>query len=288
MSCTARLVEAFARLVSRMQTLVPSRLDHAAREDTMTRSMKDSVALVTGGAAGIGKAAALTFAAHGARVAIADLKAERGNEVVRTIERDGGRAIFVKTDVSRPGDVENLMGATVKAFGRIDCAFNNAGIEGTLAPTADCTEENFDRILAVNLKGVWLCLRYEIQQMLRQTEGGAIVNMSSVAGLVGFANLPAYVASKHGVVGLTKAAALEYAKNGIRINAICPGVIHTEMIDRVTGKEPAVEQQFIGLEPMGRMGTPSEIAEAAVWLCSRSASFVTGHALAVDGGLVAQ
>jgi NAD(P)-dependent dehydrogenase (short-subunit alcohol dehydrogenase family) len=254
----------------------------------MTQQMNGSVALVTGGAAGIGRAAALAFAAQGARVAIADVKVERGAQVVRAIEDSGGKAIFVKTDVSKTGEVEALIGRTVSAFGRLDYAFNNAGIEGQLATTADCTEENFDRVLAVNLKGLWLCLRFEIQQMLRQGGGGAIVNMSSVAGLVGFANLPAYAASKHGVVGLTKAAALEYAQKGIRVNAVCPGVIHTEMIDRVTGKDPAVEKQFVSLEPMGRMGTPEEIAEATVWLCSKAASFVTGHALAVDGGLVAQ
>ena len=254
----------------------------------MAKQMDGAVAIVTGGAAGIGKAASLAFAAEGAKVAIADLKLERGEEVAHRIERAGGRAIFVKTDVAKAADVEKLLGATVSAFGRLDYAFNNAGIEGQLATTGACSEENFDRTLAVNLRGLWLCLRQEIRQLLRQGNGGAIVNMASVAGLVGFANLPAYVASKHGVVGLTKSAALEYAQSGIRINAICPGVIHTEMIDRVTGKDPAVEKQFIDMEPMGRMGTPEEIAAGAVWLCSKAASFVTGHALAVDGGFVAR
>jgi NAD(P)-dependent dehydrogenase (short-subunit alcohol dehydrogenase family) len=253
----------------------------------MKKELEGSVALVTGGAAGIGKAASLAFARRGARVVIADLKVDRGNDVCQSIQRDGGEALFVKTDVSRTEDIERLIGKTVSTFGRLDSAFNNAGIEGQLAPTVDCSEENFDRTIAVNLRGIWLCMRYEIQQMLRHG-GGAIVNMSSVAGLVGFPNLPAYVASKHGVIGLTKTAALEYAKRRIRVNAICPGVIHTEMIDRVTGKNPAVEKQFIDLEPMGRMGTPEEIAEAAVWLCSTAASFVTGYALAVDGGFVAQ
>lgn len=254
----------------------------------MSKPMDGAVAIVTGGAAGIGKAAALAFAAEGAKVAIADLKLERGEEVAHGIERAGGRAIFVKTDVAKAADVEKLLGATLSAFGRLDYAFNNAGIEGQLAPTVACSEENFDRTLAVNLRGLWLCLRQEIHLLLKQKSGGAIVNMASVAGLVGFANLPAYVASKHGVVGLTKSAALEYATSGIRINAICPGVIHTEMVDRVTGKDPAVEKQFIDMEPMGRMGTPEEIAAGAVWLCSKAASFVTGIALAVDGGFVAR
>lgn len=253
----------------------------------MTTQLEGAVALVTGGAAGIGKAAALAFARNGAKVALCDLKAERGEEVAQAIERAGGRALFVRADVSRAGDVDALVKATVQAFGRLDCAFNNAGIEGQLASTVECSEENFDRTIAINLKGLWLCLRREIQEMLRQGSG-AIVNMSSVAGLVGFDNLPAYVASKHGVIGLTKSAALECATKGIRVNAVCPGVIHTEMIDRVTGKNPAIEQQFVNMEPMGRMGTPQEIAEAAVWLCSPAASFITGQALAIDGGLVAR
>lgn len=253
----------------------------------MKTEFTDSVALVTGGAAGIGKAAALAFARKGAKVALCDVKVERGEEVAHLVEQEGGRALFVKADVSKTGDVEKLVGATVSAFGRLDYAFNNAGIEGQMGTTAEGSEENFDRLIAINLKGVWLSMRYEIRQMLRQG-GGAIVNMSSVAGLVGFANLPVYVASKHGVVGLSKAAALEYAKQGIRINAICPGVIHTEMIDRITGNNATVEQQFVALEPMGRMGTPEEIAAGAVWLCSKGASFITGHALTVDGGLVAQ
>jgi NAD(P)-dependent dehydrogenase (short-subunit alcohol dehydrogenase family) len=254
----------------------------------MARQLRESVALITGGAAGIGRAAARAFAARGARVTIADVKISEGREVAAAIEREGGQALFVEADVSQRADVARLLEATLAAFGRLDVAFNNAGIEGTLASTADCTEENFDRTLGVNLKGTWLCMREEIAQMLRQGEGGAIVNMSSVAGLVGFANLPAYVASKHGVIGLTRAAALEYAATGIRINAVCPGVIHTEMIDRVTGRDPAIEKQFVDLEPMGRMGTPEEIADAAVWLASSAASFVTGHALAIDGGLVAR
>jgi NAD(P)-dependent dehydrogenase (short-subunit alcohol dehydrogenase family) len=254
----------------------------------MKLELEDKVALVTGGAAGIGRAAAIAFARNGAAVALSDLKQERGEEVAHTIEKGGGRAIFVHGDVSRPADVSRLVDMTVSTFGRLDCAFNNAGIEGEMNTTADCSEDNFDRTIAINLKGVWLCMARQIRQMLKQETGGAIVNMASVAGLVGFRNLPAYVASKHGVLGLTKTAALEYAGSRIRVNAVCPGVIHTEMIDRITGRDPAMEKQFIGLEPMGRMGTPEEIAAAAVWLCSDVASFVTGHPMTIDGGLVAQ
>lgn len=252
------------------------------------QQFENSVVLVTGGAAGIGKAAALAFAQRGAKVAIGDLDKDRGNAVAAEIGENGGQAIFIKTDVSKTGDVEKLIGKTVAEFGRINCAFNNAGIEGTPGNTVDCTEENFDRTVAINLKGTWLCMRYEIQQMLRQGHGGAIVNMSSVAGLVGFANLPAYVASKHAVVGLTKTAALEYATTGIRINAVCPGFIQTQMVERLTGNDPEVQREFTEREPVGRMGTPEEAAEAALWLCSQWSSFVTGHAMAVDGGFVAQ
>jgi NAD(P)-dependent dehydrogenase (short-subunit alcohol dehydrogenase family) len=221
----------------------------------MQREMDGTVALVTGGAAGIGKAAAMAFAGQGARVVLGDVKDDQGNAVSQAIERAGGRALFVKADISKATDVEMLVEKAVTAFGRIDHAVNNAGIEGKLATTVDCTEANFDHIIAINLRGLWLCMRREIQQMLRQDTGGAIVNMSSVAGLVGFPKLPAYVASKHGVIGLTKSAALEYATHGIRINAICPGVIHTEMIDRVTGKNAEIEQEFTSLESMGPMGS---------------------------------
>lgn len=253
----------------------------------MNQSFEKTTVLITGGAAGIGKAAAIAFAARGANVSICDLKVERGEALAHEIEKTGGRAAFFSCDVSKTGDVEKLVAATVKQFGSLNYAFNNAGIEGVMASTDECTEENFDRVIAVNLKGTWLSMRYEIREMLRHGKG-AIVNNSSVAGLIGFANASAYVASKHAVVGLTKTAALEYANRGIRVNAICPGVIHTEMIDRVTGGNPQVERQFAELAPIARMGTPKEIADAAVWLCSEASSFVTGHALAVDGGFVAR
>jgi NAD(P)-dependent dehydrogenase (short-subunit alcohol dehydrogenase family) len=248
--------------------------------------MKDKVALVTGGSSGIGRAAALAFAREGAKVVVADVQVAGGQETVRLIGDAGGEAVFVRTDVASPVEVQALVDQAVQRYGRLDCAFNNAGIEGTLAPTAECSEENWNRTLEVNLKGVWLCMKAEIAQMLKQG-GGAIVNTASVAGLVGFQNLPAYCASKGGVVQLTRTAALEYAKMGIRINAVCPGVIRTAMVERVTGGNPQTEAQFVAMEPVGRMGTPEEVAAAVVWLCSDAASFVTGHPMVVDGGLVA-
>ena len=253
----------------------------------MTEVWKEKVALVTGGSSGIGRATALAFARRGAKVVIADVQAEDGEATARQIEHDGGEALFVQTDVSQPAQVESLIETIVDSYGRLDFACNNAGIEGEAAPTADCTEENWDRVLSINLKGVWLCLKHEIRQMLKQG-GGAIVNMSSVAGLVGSENVPAYAASKHGIVGLTRTAALEYADDGIRVNAICPGVIHTAMIERFTGGDKEVQENLAEGQPLGRMGKPKEIADAVTWLCSDSASFVTGHAMAVDGGFVAQ
>jgi NAD(P)-dependent dehydrogenase (short-subunit alcohol dehydrogenase family) len=251
------------------------------------KGLEGKVALVTGGSSGIGHATALAFAREGAKIVIADISVDRGNELVQKIQASGGGAIFFKADVSQPAQVEAVIGNAVEAYGHLDCAFNNAGIEGEMASTADCTEANWDRTIDVNLKGVWLCMKYELRQMLKQN-GGAIVNCASVAGLVGFQNLPAYVASKHGIVGLTKTAALECARSGIRVNAVCPGVIRTEMVERVTGGHPEAEAQFTALEPVGRMGTPQEVAEAAMWLCSDAASFVTGLVMAVDGGFVAQ
>ena len=212
---------------------------------------------------------------------------EGGEETVQQIKAAGGEAIFVKADVSQAADVEALITQTVETYGRLDCAFNNAGIEGGVKPTIDCTEEEFARTIAVNLTGVWLCMKYEIQQMLSQG-GGTIVNTASVAGLVGFPGLPDYVASKHGVLGLTKTAALEYAKSGIRVNAVCPGVIQTPMVERGAQLSPGFDELAVSMEPVGRFGQPAEIGEAVVWLCSEAASFVTGHPMTVDGGLVAQ
>lgn len=251
----------------------------------METIFKDKVALVTGGSSGIGKATAIAFAEKGASVVIVDWI--ENEETLNLIKACGGEAIFIKCDVSKATDVKAMVEKTIATFGRIDYAFNNAGIEGTNAKSADCTEENFDRTIGINLKGIWLCMKYEIPEILKQGKG-AIVNCSSVAGLVGFGGLPAYVASKHGVIGLTKTAALEYAKLGIRVNAVCPGVIKTPMMDRLTGSKKEAEEQFTGLEPVGRMGQPEEIANAVVWMCSDEASFVTGLAMAVDGGFVAQ
>ncbi len=252
----------------------------------MAQPMRGKVAVVTGGASGIGRAAARAFAREGARVVVADVLEDAGRETVRLIREAGGEAVFVRTDVSRPADVQAMVEETVRQFGRLDYAFNNAGIEGVMAPTADCPEDNWNRVMAVNLTGVWLCMKHEIPQMLRQG-GGAIVNTASVAGLVGFANMPAYCASKGGIIQLTRTAALEYARANIRVNAVCPGVIRTPMVERVIAANPQVEAQLTALEPVGRMGTPEEVAEAVVWLCSDAASFVTGHAMVVDGGFVA-
>ena len=253
----------------------------------MPGRLDNKIALVTGAGSGIGRATALVFAREGAKVVVADIVVEGGQETVQQIEAVGGEAIFVKADVSQAADVEALVAKTVETYGRLDCAFNNAGIEGGVKPTIDCTEEEFDRTIAVNLTGVWLCMKYELQQMLSQG-GGAIVNTASVAGLVGFPGLPDYVASKHGVVGLTKTAALEYAKSGIRVNAVCPGVIQTPMVERGAQLSPGFDELAVSMEPVGRFGQPSEIGEAVVWLCSDAASFVTGHPMVVDGGLVAQ
>ncbi|SHM57501.1 SDR family oxidoreductase [Flavobacterium xinjiangense] len=251
----------------------------------METIFKDKVALVTGGASGIGRATALAFAKKGAKVAVVDWK--ENDEIVDLIKELGSEAIFIKCDVSKAEEVKAMVAEAIAAFGRLDYAFNNAGIEGTQANTLECTEQNWDKTIGVNLKGIWLCMKHEIPELLKQGKG-AIVNCASVAGLIGFAGLPAYVASKHGVVGLTKTTALEYAKLGIRVNAVCPGVIQTPMIDRLTGKTKEAIEQFTGLEPMGRFGLPEEIANAVVWMCSDEASFVTGHAMTVDGGFVAQ
>jgi NAD(P)-dependent dehydrogenase (short-subunit alcohol dehydrogenase family) len=249
--------------------------------------LEGKVALVTGGSSGIGAATALSFAREGAKVVIGARRMAEGEKTAMLARQAGVEALFVKADVTEERDVEMLVQAAVDRFGRLDCAFNNAGITGTMARTAECTRENWDRTLAVNLTGVWLAMKYEIAHMLKQG-GGVIVNNASTAGLVGMRGGPAYSASKGGVVQLTRTAALEYAKSGIRINAVCPGFIETPMTGEHTERNPELESWIRKIQPMGRLGTAEEVAEAVVWLSTDAASFITGQALAIDGGLVAQ
>lgn len=253
------------------------------------KGFKDKVVIVTGGSQGIGRTAAQIFAQEGANVTVADVKLGEGEETVRLIKEAGGEAVFVKADISRESEVQMMVDFTIETYGRLDCAFNNAGVEASqaLTPLIESPVEEFDRLISVNLRGVFLCLKHEIPEMLK-VGGGAIVNTASVAGLVGFQLSAPYVASKHGVVGLTKAAALDYATSGIRVNAICPGVTRTPMVDALIGGDKELEAMIVGVHPMGRIASPEETARTAVWLCSEEASFVTGVALAVDGGLVAQ
>ncbi len=251
------------------------------------KMMRNRVALVTGAASGIGRATAIAFAREGASVVVADVDRTGGDETVRAINALDGKAIYIACDVSKANEIESLIERTVSTFGRLDYAFNNAGVEGLTAPVADCSLENWEQTIKVNLRGVLLCMKYEIQQMLKQG-AGAIVNCSSIAGMIGFPGIPAYVASKHGVIGLTKNAALEYAEKKIRVNAVCPGVIRTPMIDRFTKSDPKAYAQLVAAEPIARIGEPEEIAEAVLWLCSDKSSFVTGHSLVADGGWVAR
>jgi NAD(P)-dependent dehydrogenase (short-subunit alcohol dehydrogenase family) len=254
----------------------------------MATRLNGKVALVTGGGSGIGRASALAFAREGARVVVADVNVEGGQATAQAITSSGLDAIFVRADVTRTADVKAMIDKTIEAYGQLDCALNNAGIEGSVGVSiADYAEDDWDRVIDINLKGVWLCMKYEISRML-ESGGGTIVNTASIAGLVGGTFGSAYFASKHGVVGLTKAAAVEYGQANIRVNAVCPGVIQTEMAERLMQDKQEVETAVTSLHPMGRLGTPEEIAETVVWLSSSEASFVTGQALAVDGGYVAQ
>jgi NAD(P)-dependent dehydrogenase (short-subunit alcohol dehydrogenase family) len=253
----------------------------------MPGELDGKVALITGGSSGIGRATAMLFAREGARVVAADVDVEGGEATVRAIRDSGGEATFVRADVSNEAEVQALVGRVVETYGRLNCAHNNAGIGGSGALTADYLQEDWDRVIGVNLTGVWLCMKHEIPVMLGQG-GGTIVNTASVAGLGGALRLSAYVASKHGVIGLTRTAALEYAHAGLRINAICPGWTRTPLVESALASRPEMEAQINASEPLGRMATPEEIAEAVVWLSSDAASFVTGHAMVVDGGMRAR
>ena len=250
----------------------------------MENSFKDKVVLITGASFGIGKATALLFAAKGAKIVLVDWI--ENPETVQQIEALESPVLFIKCDVAQTEEVKAMVAQTITYFGRLDYAFNNAGIEGITAPIEECTEENWDKTMAVNLKGIWNCMKFQIPEMQKAGQG-AIVNCASIAGLIGYRGLSAYVASKHGIIGLTKTAALECATQGIRVNAVCPGAIKTAMIDRLTGHKKEVEAQYAAQEPIGRLGQPEEVAQAVLWLCSNEASFITGHALAVDGGWTA-
>lgn len=254
----------------------------------MPGEFEGKVALVTGAASGLGRAAAYAFAARGAKVVVADVDVKGGEATVSHIKNLDEEAIFVKTDVSKSKEVQSLINKTVETYGRLDYAYNNAGINrGIGVPTADYQEEDWDIVQSINLKGVWLCMKYEIQQMLKQGGKASIVNTASVSGLSPHPADPAYVSSKFGCVGLTKTAALEYAKTGIRINCVCPGPVKTALFDRVEEAIPGASEGAKNLVPMGRVGEPDEVAEAVMWLCSDAASFVTALAMSIDGGQAA-
>lgn len=246
--------------------------------------LQGKVALITGGTTGIGRDTAVLFAKHGLKVVITGRRETEGNETISLVRAAGGDGIFVRGDVSKSADAQAMVQKTVEKFGRLDIAFNNAGIEGNWKPLPEWTEEEFDQVIDINVKGTWLSLKYEIPQMLKQG-GGAIVNMSSVAGLIGAAGASAYIASKHAIIGLTRTAALECAKSRIRVNAVCPAVIETAMAERAFG-DPEVSKWVLAQHPIGRFGKPMEVAEAVLWMCSEKASFMTGHYIVVDGGML--
>ncbi|MGE0860893.1 MAG: glucose 1-dehydrogenase [Gammaproteobacteria bacterium] len=254
----------------------------------MAGLLQDKAIIITGGSTGIGRATALRAAREGAKLTIADVNVQDGEAVTAEIKAAGGVAQFVRTDVTVTAQVQAMIAASVSAYGRLDGAFNNAGIEGKFTSITKMTEEEYDRTQLVDLKGVWLCVKYQIEQFLKQGSAGSIVSTASVAGLIGTRGGTAYCAAKHGVVGLTKCAALEVARKGIRVNAVCPGIIQTPMVDRMMAGTGIVPQSLIDQEPVGRLGQPHEIGEAVLWLLSDQASFVTGIAMPVDGGYVAQ
>ena len=250
----------------------------------MNMRFDNKVVLVTGGGGGIGRASALAFARAGAKVAVTDRDVKAGEETTAQVKALGAEAVFIEADVMQATQVQAMVAQVVAHFGRLDCAFNNAGIEEEHMRLADCDEAIFDRILGVNVKGVWLCMKYQIAHMLTQG-GGSIVNTASVAGLVGAPKMSAYSASKHAVIGLTKSAAVEYGRKRIRVNAVCPGVIRTVMYERAVLADPKVGSTVAGIHPVGRIGEADEVAAAVLWLSSDAASFVTGLAHTVDGGM---
>jgi NAD(P)-dependent dehydrogenase (short-subunit alcohol dehydrogenase family) len=255
----------------------------------MKNQMNGKVAFVTGAGGGIGRATALAFAREGASVVVADVSEKQNQETAYLIEQQGGRALAVRCDVTEADDIKLALDKTAQMFGRLDFAFNNAGIEPKKpAPTADYDLNEWERIIEIDLRGVFLCMKYEIPLIIKHGGGGAIVNTSSGAGVIGIKGSPAYTAAKHGVIGLTKAAALDYAAHNIRVNAVCPGYIDTPMMDRFTGGTPEGRAKVISEEPIGRMGKPEEIANAVVWLCSEAAGFIVGSAMVIDGGQTIQ
>jgi NAD(P)-dependent dehydrogenase (short-subunit alcohol dehydrogenase family) len=247
--------------------------------------LKGKVAIITGGGSGIGRATCLLFAREGAKVVVADYVAEGGHETVRQIKDAGGEAVFVQADVSKSADVQTMIGATIRNYGRVDVLFNNAGIEGPSAKLANVKEEDWERVIAIDLTSVYLGMKYVIPEMIKQG-GGSIISTASVAGMVGFPGSGAYSAAKAGVINLTRLAALEYADKNIRVNCICPGVIETPMVDRVVGERP--RERIIRTEPVGRLGKPEEIANAALFLASDESSFATGAPFVIDGGYIAR
>ncbi|MBF6330271.1 SDR family NAD(P)-dependent oxidoreductase [Nocardia transvalensis] len=249
-----------------------------------TNLLEDKVALITGAASGIGAAAAQAFARHGARLVLADINEEKGRELADAVRHSGGQAVFVRTDVCSHDDVAAMVAAAVTRFGRLDCAFNNAGISGTSALLHEITPESWDRMIAVNLTSVWVSMKYEIPQMLAQG-GGVILNNASVGGLAGFPRQADYDAAKHGVVGLSKAGAVEYGRHGIRVNALCPGGTRTPMMETAI-QTGSLAEALVSRILLGRFGEPAEVAETAAWLCSDAAGYITGHAVPVDGGLI--
>jgi NAD(P)-dependent dehydrogenase (short-subunit alcohol dehydrogenase family) len=252
----------------------------------MAGTMTGKVVLVTGGSSGIGRATCVRFAQEGAVVVLAARRVAEGEQTAQLVRQAGGEALFVRTDVAQPADVQALVTTCLERYGRLDYACNNAGIEGTIVPLVEASEAQWDTIMGINLKGTWLCMKAEVPPM-REQGGGAIVNVASVAGMIGFPGLGPYVATKHGMIGLSKTAAMEHAQDHIRVNVVCPGLIDTAMADRFTGgPQTDVEQFIMSLKPMRRRGTSAEVAETIVWLCSDAASYVTGHSMVVDGGLM--